>query len=283
MYEGQQISGGFGYSNMSFGEKVSASIALTKRHGLSIFLTMVVIWLVLIVFSFVGSMIFGGAIMMMAGGGYSSGSQFPIGAILGMIVFYLAYCLLSFYFMIGVFSLILKYVDGVPPEGGIVNQVLSPWHNFFPLLLCVIVWMVLIFVFSFILGILNIIPILGFLIMIAGMFILSMVMTCAIMFMSDKLRPGIAEAITTPIMVVKDNFLKWLVAVVVSGVVYLPGIIVMGVVMALAGSSTAVMILGWLLAMVYFAAASIFVFVFFAVTYRQTYGGGLDSVVDQVF
>lgn len=283
MYDDHQISGTIGYSDMTFGDKIAASLALTKSHGLTIFLSLIGVWFVLIVLSLVASFLFGGSLALMGSAFTGSLSALPLGAILGLVVFYLAIAFLSFYFIIGICSLVLKYVDGLPPEGGVIGQVLMPWRHFVPITLCLLVWLFLLFVFQIVLGVLSLIPILGILITLAGTLIINMVMFCVLMFLSDKLRPPIAEAIMTPIRLFKDNFLKWFVALLVSIAASLPGFLIFFLVAAVAPSSSGAILFGAFLAAVYLTAASIFIFIFCAVTYRQTYGSDQDFVVDQVF
>lgn len=283
MYDDHLISGTFGYSDMTFGDRIAASLALTRAYGLSIFFTLLAVWFVIILLALVSAFVFGGALTLMGNFDISSFSRLPAGAIFGFIVFYLALGLLSFYFIIGICSLVLKYVDGLQPRGGVINQVLEPWRHFFPILLCLIVWLLLLIVFQIILAVLSMIPILGILLSLAGTLIIHMVMFCALMFLSDKLRPPITEAIMTPIKLVKDNFLKWFVALLVSIAVSLPGLLIIFVPAAIAPYSNIAILLGGLLAMAYFSVASIFIFIFCAVTYRQTYGSDQDFVVDQVF
>lgn len=281
MSEASQLPSGFGYSAMTFGNKVNAAIELTKRHGLTIFLTLLVGWVVLFVVFFVGLMIFGGIPMMMAGQQASAG--ITIGAILGMILVYIIFILLAQFFMIGTYSLLLKYVDGQRPADGVISQVLSPWRNFVPVLLCVIVWMAIYFVCSIVLGIFSLIPFLGILINLAGSLILAIVLAAANMYIADKGNVTIGDVILTPINLVKDNFLTWLGAMGAAIIAYLPGIILVVIIMVIGSGSMAVMLLSGLFGMVYFVAVSIFTFLFFAITYRQTHGGGMESVVEQVF
>lgn len=283
MYDDHQISGTIGYSDMTFGDKIAASLALTKSHGLTIFLSLIGVWFILIVLSLVVSFLFGGSLALMGSAFTGSLSALPLGAILGLVVFYLAIAFLSLYFIIGICSLVLKYVDGLPPEGGVVGQVLMPWRHFVPITLCLVVWLLLLIVFEVVLGVLSLIPILGILITLAGALFINMVMFCVLMFLSDKLRPPIGEAIMTPIRLVKDNFLKWFVALLVSIAASLPGLLIFFLVVAIAPSSPGAIFFGAFLAAVYLTAASIFIFIFCAVTYRQTYGSDQDFVVDQVF
>jgi len=281
MYDAPQTPTGYGYGSLTFGEKISAAIALTKSRGLTIFVTLLVGGFVLFGVLIIGFLVFGGIPMMLAGGSQSSG--FAAGAILGFIIVYLAFALLSQYFMIGVNSLLLKYVDGQEPDGGVVAQVLSPWHNFLPVLLCFIVWFVLALVFNIVLAIFSLIPILGLLINLAGSMILGMVMSCVLFYIADTGGPSVGDVISTPIRLVKDNFISWLLAMVTAIVVYLPGGILFGIIAVVARDSAAVWVLGGLIAFVYFVAASIFAFIFFAITYRQANGGNMGAVVDQVF
>lgn len=285
MSEFSQNSSGFGYGSMSLGEKINAAVDLTKRHGLTVFLTLLAGWLVIMVLMIVGFAIFGGLPMMMAaaGGSASVASGASIGAVLGIFLVYLAVIFLSYYFMIGVYSLLLKYVDGVSPEGGVIAEVLSPWHNFVPILLCLLVWFGIWLVCFIALFILMLIPFLGSLIAFVAMIFMTMVMVCVYFFIADKKSPNIGEAITVPFSLVKNNLVTWLVVMGVSIVVYIPGVIILGLFIALAGQSLAVILLGYLAYAVYMAAASIFVFMLLGITYRQTYGGDMGNIVEGVF
>lgn len=280
MYDAPQTPSEYGYGALTFGGKISAAIALTKSRGLTIFATLLVGGFVLSALLIIGSMVFGGASMLFAERSQYSG--FAFGAIFGYIIVCLAFALLSQYFMIGVNSLILKYVDGYEPDGGVVSQVLSPWHNFMPILLCVIVWFLLTVVINIVLAIFLLIPILGILINLAGSLFLIMVMNSVLFYIADTGGPSVGDVVTTPIRLVKDNFISWLLALVTAVVVYLPGVVILGLIM-LAGKASVAWVLGGLIVFVYFTAASIFTFIFFAITYRQTNGDNMGAAVGQAF
>ena len=280
MSEMPQNLTGLSYRSMTFGNKITAAADLTKQHGLTIFLTMLAGWFVLFAILIVGLMIFGGA---MAVGGNQGFSGFQIGAILGIFLFYIIFFFLAQFFMVGVDSLLLKFVDHREVDGGVVNQVLSPWRNFVPVLLCIVVWFVLYFLANIILAIFNLIPFLGILINLAGSIVLAMVMSCVQFYIADSADLSVRDVVVTPVNVVANNFLTWLAAMGTAIAVYLPGILALFVIMYIVSGSTALMILAGLAGLVYFVAASIYIFVFFAITYRQTHGGGMETVVDRVF
>lgn len=274
---------GLDYASMTVGQKIKATLELTKRHGVSIFVTLLVGWLALGLLFFIGVSIFGGIPMFMSIASGNASAGFPIGAILGIVLIYFLTIFVSYFFMIGLDSLVLKYIDGLEPEGGIVAQVMSPWRNFVPILLCLLVWFGISMVYVFILMILTLIPILGTLIYMAGVIILTLVMICLYFYLAEKDSPSIGDAIRIPINLVKDNFLRWLGAFGVTILAYLPGSILLGIVMAVAGNVKILVLLCFLLFFVYIIAVSIFAFIYWGMTYRQTYGGSLRPLVDQVF
>lgn len=77
--------------------------------------------------------------------------------------------------------------------------------------------------------------------------------------------------------------MKWLGAFGVTILAYIPGSILLGIVMAVAGNVNILVLLCFLLFFVYIIAVSIFAFIYWGITYRQTYGGSMRPLVDQVF
>ena len=282
MHDDYQGSVDFGYANMSFSERVSAAFELAKFHFWSIFITQIVVGLVMFILAFIGSMIFGSLFYMMINAGLT-GVHMPVGATLGILGLYIVLGLVSSYFSLGIFSLVLKYVDDLQPEGGVINQVLLPWYNFLPLLVCFLVWGGLVFGFFVALGLVALIPYLGILIYLIGLVIYWMILISLFMFLADNMRAGVGAAISTPVLLVKDNPTSFLSALLVAFVSYLPGIILVGLCIKLIENSTGSALLFLFISLVYFLAASVYVLIYFGITYRQTYGGNFSSVVEQVF
>lgn len=276
-------AGGFSYASMTMGEKVRAALDLTKQHGASLFLILLVGWLVLGVVFFVGFSIFGGFSLFTGLATGSSSAALSVGVIIGIFIVSIVTIFISYFFMIGVYSLLLKYVDGQEPAGGVIAQVMSPWRNFVPVFLCLLVWFCISLVYNIVIAILSLIPILGVLINLAGTIVMALVMICVYFYIAEKEGSSIGDAVSVPINLVKNNFLTWLLAFVVIVAAYLPGILIAFLLMAVAGKSTFIVVLAMLFFFVYLVAVSIFAFIFWGITYRQTYGGNMGAVVDQVF
>jgi hypothetical protein len=181
--------------------------------------------------------------------------------------------------MIGINSLVLCYVDGEQPDS-VLGVVLSPWSRFTSIVLSVVLWLVINFGCSLILSLIALIPILGWLVYIAGSIILSMAMFCAMFYIADKGQLNPADAIMQPFRMVTGNFWRWLGSMAFLGIVMLlPMAILMFIGAMIFGGSSGGMIFTILLLIIYCAVCSIFGFFFMALTYKQSKPSSLNTAV----
>ncbi len=258
---------------LPFGEKISLALSLTKSHALTLFLVMLAGWIVIYILFFLAMLVFGLTPFIFGTAAEPSGGALAF-MFLGIFLTSLVVGFLGYFFMIGVNSLTLQYVDGERPAS-IIATVMSPWARFGSIVLCVLMWLLVNIAFQIAATIVGLIPILGWLAALAGLFILSMAMMCALFYLADREEVRPVESVTLPFKMVTSNWKAWLVAMLTALVAYIPaGLVAFLVIMAAAATeSVVVMLLAGFLALACFVAVSVFALFFMALTYRQTRGG----------
>lgn len=273
MYDGQNQSLGADFATMTFGQKISRAISLSKQNGLTVFLTTFLGYLALLILSVILIMVVvGSPIALLGAAGASEGlaSAGAVGSIFGMLVVSIVIVFLFQFFVIGIYSLMLRYVDG-EQVNSVIEVVLSPWRRFGSIVVSVILWLIISFICSIALSLVALIPILGWLVYLAGTLILTMAMTCAMFYIADKGQLNPVDAVMQPFRMVTGKFFSWLGAMVFLGIVLMiPIAIIAAICTMIFGASSGGFIVMTLLMLLYAAVCSIFCFFFMALTYKQS-------------
>ncbi len=256
------------FAQLTYGDRLGLSKALSKSYGLMVGLVVV----------------FGCALLLAFAGVLFSLSGFSLEALqgetpglpaAGFAAFFVV-AVLSQVLVVGLNRLLLFLTEGRQPDGGVLPILLSPWARFSPVFLSILLWLLLTVAFQMVFGFLGQLPGLGLLLDLAASLILSMVTNCAMLYIADRLEDlSPADAVLGTLRIVGRNFSRWLGAMVTLVALYVPGLVLVaiGAHLFLSGSATglgagALLIAGLAAVLV----AAIFGFFFLAVTYRHTKG-----------
>lgn len=275
----------FNFSAMSYGDKLSLTLELIKSYGLVIFLVLLVGFILLVAVSLLIGLAlnFGGDRLLVSFLEASSTNGRTIGAFLLFTLIRMSVMLLSGFFYVGVFSLVLRYIDGLPPEEGVVSQVLNPWHNFWQVFLGLLVWLLIYSAAVVILSALGQLPLLGLPLGIARLILFCGLSGCVLLYMADAEGPSLGQALSTPLLILRDNFGRWVGAALTALALYVPAVFFLTFLMASAAGSLVINICLLLFFAVYFTVALIFILFFFGLTFRQGYAESMGDIAERIF
>ncbi len=256
-------------------QRLKLSWELTKKHGPTFFVIQIVGWAIIGLIGLLLSTPFGLLSILSGAASQSLGVAFSAIAFLVLIVPILM--LIAGFYMIGLNTLLLLYVDGQRPSR-LIATLLSPWSRFGTIFMSLLLWIVVICIVELALLLIGAIPILGTLISFAASSLLGLITGCALLYIADAKKPKATESVTLPFRMVLDNFGVWLgntvplmVMMLVLGVVAVLALTT-GTELMASGSVPAVLfgLFCWLALFVLFVAFMVFTTFLFAVTYRQT-------------
>lgn len=257
------------FAALTFGDRLSLSLALCRGYGLTVWALVMaggLVWgfLVLSCFAWLG---LSQEFLI----GLATGSVMPesaseqiirllmLGAVSGLVMQLL---------LIGLNSLALFHIDNRTPPSA-VAVVLSPWARLGPIFMCLLLWLGVSLLFQSMVGLFAQIPGLGLLIELILTSAYYIVSNCAMFYIADKVicraeAPPPVETVIRPLAIVANNPLAWLGALALMLSVYLPlAVIILKGLMAGAPFAALVGLLG-------LTAASVYTIFLLGVTYRQT-------------
>lgn len=257
------------FAALTFGDRLSLSLALCRSYGLTVWALVMgggLVWgfLVLTCFLWLG---LSPEILV----GLATGSVLPesvsdqiirllmLGAISGLVMQLL---------LIGLNSLVLFHIDNRTPPSA-VAVVLSPWARLGPIFLCLLLWLGVSLLFQTIVGLFAQIPGLGLLIELTLTVAYYIVSNCALFYIADKVicraeEPPPVETVLRPLAIVANNPSAWLGAFAVMLSVYLP-LAVIGLKGLMEGALFVALV-----GLLGLTAASVYIIFMLGVTYRQT-------------
>lgn len=261
------------FAQLTYGERLGLSRALSKSYGLMVGLV--------VVFGCVSLFVVAGLLFSLSGFSLEAlQGETPTLPAAGFAAFFVI-ALLSQILVVGLNRLLLFLTEGRQPDGGPLPILLSPWARFSPVFLSILLWLLLTVAYQMIFGLLGRLPGLGLVVDLVASLVLSMVTNCAMLYIADRLDDlSPVDSVVGTLRIVGRSFLRWLGAMVTLVALYVPGLVllVLGAHMFINGAGqslgAAALLLAGLLAVL---VAAIFGFFFLAVTYRHTKGRLAES------
>lgn len=257
------------FAALTFGDRLSLSMALCRSYGLTVWALVMaggLAWgfFVLICFSWLG---LNSETLI----GLLNGSIMPESApdqIIRLLLLAAGSGLVIQVLLIGLNSLALFYIDNRTPSSA-VAVVLSPWLQLGSIFLCLLLWLGVSLLLQSVLGLFVQIPRLGLLIelvLMSGYYIVS---NCAMFYIADKVicraeEPPPLETVIRPLAIVANSPSAWLGAFALMLSIYMP-LAFIGLKGLMAGASFAALV-----GLLGLTGASVYTIFLFGVTYRQT-------------
>lgn len=263
------------FSRMTFFDKASLALELTKSYGLNILALLLVIALMVGLVAGVFTALVVASVSGAGSGSLGAGSVVLL-ILVGLVFFVL---MLLVWPMLGISLklLVLHYVNGDEMPGGVFGAVSAPWSRLGFFVLCLLLWLAVNVAVQMVSSVLGLIPILGFLVLLAIYIFYYMVYNCAITFMADRglYRADVSDptrAIVDPFKMIKNNIGLWIGAYLAMMVLYLPAVILsgLGFYFMEISDNFGLGLICVLLAVASLLPASIYDLFFMTITYKQT-------------
>lgn len=257
------------FAALTFGDRLSLSLALCRSYGFTVWALVMVgglVWGFFVLTCFSWLSISPETLIGLATGSIRPESApdqiirlLMLGAFSGLVMQLL---------LIGLNSLALFYIDNRTPPSA-VAVVLSPWARLGPIFLCLLLWLGVSLLFQSLVGLFAQVPGLGLLIELALTSAYYIVSNCALFYIADKVicraeEPPPVETVLRPLAIVANNPSAWLGAFAVMLSIYLP-LAVIGLKGLMAGAPFAALV-----GLLVLTAASVYTVFLLGVTYRQT-------------
>ncbi|MDL2260505.1 hypothetical protein LJB99_06520, partial [Deltaproteobacteria bacterium OttesenSCG-928-K17] len=263
------------FSSLTFMDKFSLAFALTRSYGVK------VLGAVLGISLGVGLLV-GLFVVLFAGAASTSGGSFdsfgPIAVLLTLVLVLVALVVMLLVLPmlgIGLKYMVLHYVNGEEPEGGLMGALGAPWSRLGLFVLCMLLLFAVNMAVQMVLSILGIIPFLNILLVPPLYILYYMFYNCSVTYMADRglYRGDMTDpthAIAGPLKIIKNNFKIWICSYLAMMAIYLPSLILVVVGSIFMNSSAALGLIVMLAGIILVLPVSVFDLFFMTVTYKQT-------------